>query len=430
MAEIKMDELPKNTVKFTVRIPTEEARPYLEEAAVRISQSSSIPGFRPGKAGYDIVKQRVGEMKIYEEALESIVRKTYVEAILANQIETVGSPKIDVEKLAPDNDIVYTAEVGRMPRVTKLADFRKLKIKSKPSEVSDQDIANTLKDLQRMQTKEVRAVSGGAAAQNDKVIVSMNMKKDGVAIEGGSSPDHAIYLTEEYYIPGLKEKVIGMKEGESKTFTLPFPKDHTQKMLAGANIDFDVALKEIYHLELPELNDAFATSLGQKDFATLKELIRNNLKLEKENEERARQEKEMLELIAKESRFEDIPDLLVNEELGRMIMELKRGVEEQGLDFEEYVKHLNKTYADLKIDFTPQAIVRLKVALVLREIAKQEKVGVEEKEIDAELVRLAARYEDKEARKRLYDPDFRDYTRTLLQNRKVIDLLRQAMVRN
>jgi trigger factor len=430
MAEVNIEQLPKNTVKFTVRIPTDEVRPYLEEAAVRISESSSIPGFRPGKAGYDIVKQRVGEMKIYEEALETIVRKTYVEAILANQIETVGSPKIDVEKLAPGNDIVYTAEVGRMPRVTKLADFRKLKVKSKGVDVGDQDVANTLKDLQRMQTKEVRAVSGGATAQNDKVVVSMNMKKDGVAVEGGSSPNHAIYLAEEYYIPGLKEKIIGMKEGESKTFTLPFPKDHTQKMLAGTNVDFEVSLKEIYHLELPELNDAFATSLGQKDFAGLKELIRNNLKQEKEHEERARQEKEMLELVAKESRFEDLPDLLVNEEIVRMVSELKRGVEEQGLDFEEYLKHLKKTYADLKIDFTPQAIIRLKVALVLREIAKQEKVGVEEKEIDAELDRLAARYEDKEAKKRLYEPDFRDYTETLLQNRKVIDLLRQAMVRS
>lgn len=430
MAEIKMEELPKNAVKLTVTIPAAETQPYLEEAAVRLSQATSIPGFRPGKAGYDIVKQRVGEMKIYEKALESIVRKTYVEAILANQIETVGSPKIDVEKLAPGNDIIYTAEVGRMPRVTKLADFRKQKVRSKGVDVSDQDIANTLKDLQRMQTKEIRAASGSETAPADKIVVSMNMKKDGVAVEGGSSPDHAIYLAEEYYIPGLKEKMIGMKEGESKTFMLPFPKDHTQKMLAGSNVDFDVTLKEIYHLELPELNDAFAASLGQKDFAALKTLIQGNLRQEKETEERARQEKEMLEQMAKESRFEDLPDLLVNEEIMRMVQELKRGVEEQGLDFEEYLKHLKKTYADLKMDFTPQAIVRLKVALVLRKIAKQEKVSVEDKEVDAELDRLAARYEDKEAKKRLYAPDFRDYTETLLRNRKVIDLLRQAMVRS
>ena len=429
MSDVKIEQLPKNTVKITVTIPAEETKPYLEEAAQRISQASSIPGFRPGRAGYDIVKQRVGEMKIYEEALEAIVRKTYVESILAHQIETVGSPKIDVTKLAPGNDIVYTAEVGRMPQVTKLAEFRKLSLKPKAVEVTEKDIAHTLKDLQRMQTKEVRAPQGTQVDKSDKVLVSMNMKKDGVAVEGGSSPSHAIYMAEEYYIPGFKDQITGMKEGENKTFTLPFPKDHTQKMLAGFNVDFDITLKELYHLEFPEVNDAFATSLGQKDLSALKGLIQNNLTQEKTQEEQARQEKELLELIAKESRFEDLPDLLINEEINRMIMELKRGVEEQGMDFEEYIKHLKKTFADLKIEFTPQAIIRLKVALVLREIAKQEKITVEEKDIDAELDKMAERYDDKEEKKHLYTPDFREYVETLQRNRKVIDLLRDVMIK-
>ncbi len=429
MPTVNVQELPKNALKLTVTVGAEEMKPHLDEAAQRISKQSAIPGFRPGKAGYDIVKQRVGEMKIYEEALEPIVRKTFVEAILGNSIETVGSPKFDVEKLAPGNDLVYTAEVARMPRVTALADFRKISVKAKKPEVTDRDVELTLKDLQRMQTKEVREATGAAAGPADKAVVSMHMKKGGVAVEGGSAEHHVIYLAEDYYIPGLKEKIIGMKEGGSASFTLPFPKDHVQKMLAGSDVDFDITLKELYRLEPPRLDDAFAVSLGQKDLAAMKELVRTNIRQEREAEERAREEREIISAIAKQSRFEDIPDLLLNEEINKMVHELKHGVEEQGAEFDGYLASLKKTLADLKIDFTPQAIMRIKAALIIREVAKQEKIEVPPAEVDAEIDRLAERLEDKEAKKQVYAPAYREYAETMMRNRKVVELLRSAMIK-
>ena len=281
MPNISVETLEKNAVKITVTIPVEEVQPYLEEAAQRISQQTTIPGFRPGKASYEVVKQRVGEMKIYEEALEVIVRKTYVETLLSEKIETVGSPKIDVEKLAPGNPIIYTAEVARMPSVLELADFRSLKISPNEVKAEESEVEQTIRDLARMQTKEVRATASEPAKKEDKIVVSMEMNKEGVAIEGGTSPNHAIYLAEDYYIPGLKEQVIGMKEGEEKKFTLTFPKEHAQKILAGADIEFSVKLKEVYHLETPSIDDPFAVSLGQKDLSALKEVLRENIQKEK-----------------------------------------------------------------------------------------------------------------------------------------------------
>jgi len=429
MANVTVENLPKNQVKLTITVSHEELLPFLEAAAGRISEATTIPGFRPGKAGYDVVKARVGEMKIYEEALESVVRKTYVEALFANKIDTVGSPKIDVEKLAPGNDLVYTAEVARMPAVIKLADFRKLSVEKKPAGVEEKDVDLAMRDLQRMQTKEVRAEAGAAATGNDKVVVSMDMKKDNVPVEGGQSPNHAIYLGESYYVPGLKEQVVGMKEGEHKSFTLPFPKDHTQKLLAGSDIQFDITLKELYHLQEPELNDAFAQALGQKDVASIRELIRKNMEEEKKNEEQFRQEKAMLEQIAEKSQFEDIPELLLNEEINKMLAELEQAVGERGGNFDDYLKSIKKTIANLKLEFAPQALVRVKVAILLREIAKQENVKVEDKEIDTELDMMAQRFEDAETRKRIYAPEYRDYVENRLRNRKTIDLLRGLMVK-
>ena len=429
MPNIQLEELENNVIKLSIKVPHDEVMPYLEEAALHLSQESSIPGFRPGKAGYEIVKQRLGEMKIYEEALETIVRKTFVEAVLANDIESVGAPKIDVEKLAPGNDIVYTAEVSLMPKIKVLADFASLSVKAKKVTAEEKDVDLALKDIQRMQTKEVRAKSGVVVSEKDKVVISTNMKKAGVPVEGGQSPNHAIYLTEDYYIPGFKEEILGMREGDQKTFTLKFPKEHVQKMLAGEDIEFEIELKEIYHLEPPELDDAFATSLGIKDLKELKDKLHENILLEEEKEEMFRQEKEMLELLATKTQIENIPDLLVNEELEKMIQELKRGVEEQGADFEEYLKNIKKTYSELKLDFTPQAINRIKIALIMREIAKQEKITVEDKELDEELDKAALRYEDEDAKKQIYSPQYRDYMEQMIRNRKVISMLKEKMVK-
>ncbi len=429
MTTVQLEQLPKNSLKIRVTVPHDDVVPFLEEAANRISEETTIEGFRPGKAGFEVVKARVGEQKIYEEALEAIVRKTFVDAVVSNNVETVGSPKIDVEKLAPGNDIVYTAEVALMPKVTKLADWHALTVGKKPHDVTDKDLDLALTDLRRMQTKEVRAAAGSAATEKDKVVLSMNMKKEGVPVEGGQSPNHAVYLTESYYVPGFKEQIVGMKEGEQKSFTLTFPEEHTSKLLAGSAVEFEVSTKEIYNLEHPDLDDAFAASLGQKDMAALNDVLKKNILGEKEHEEKSRQEREILEVLAKESRFDDIPDLLLNEEINKMIHELERGAVEQGMEWDAYLKSIKKTVAELKMEFTPQALTRIKVALILRELVKTENLEVTDAEVEDALDKIAERYEEKEARDRIYDPEYRGYVEYTLKNRKAIEKLREAMVK-
>lgn len=429
MPNINIEEKDKNVVKLTFIVSKDEVQPFLEDAAVRLSEQSSIPGFRAGKAGYEIVKQRVGELKIMEEALESIVRKLYVKAILDHEIDSIGSPKIDVEKMAPGNDLIFTAEVTRMPRVKSLADYKKLSIEKKVPVVTKTDIELALKDLSRMQTKETRAEKDTLITENDKVVLSLEMKKDGIPLEGGQSPNHVVYLTEEYYIPGFKEQLIGMKEGENKTFIITFPKEHVQEFLAGKDVEFSINIKEVFHLSPPEFNDEFAISLGLKDFATMNELIHKNLLDEKIREENMRQEQQVMELVAGKTQFDDIPDLLLNEEINKMIQELQHRVEEQGMEFEKYIASLKKTLAQVKMDFTPQALIRIKVAIILREIAKQEDIKVSSEELDKELDEIATRYEEKESKQQIYSPEYRQYFEQIIQNRKVIEYLKSHIVK-
>jgi len=429
MSESTIEILPKNEVKLTITVFCEEMQPLLEKAAQNLSEETSIEGFRAGKAPYDVVKNRVGEMKIYEAALDSIVRKTYIEAVTTHKLEVAGEPAIKVEKMAPENDIIYTVTVSLMPKIEKVADWKEMSVDAQKIEVADKDIDEALKGLTKMQTKEIREEKEHAATKEDKAVINMNIKKEGVPIEGGQAIDNAVFLCEDHYVPGFCDQLIGLKEGDKKTFILKFPETHFQKNLAGQDVEFDITVKELYRLEGPKPDDQFAVALGMKDLSTLKDTLRKNMVHEQEHKEKLRQERAMLDMIASKTNFGEISDSLINEEIDKMIQELEHSVENQGGVFDDYLQSINKTVGDLKLDFTPEALLRIKVALIIRGIALDEDIQVKEEEVDQELDRLAEQYKDEEAKKNIYSPSNREYISVMVKNRQVIDLLRQTMIK-
>jgi trigger factor len=426
-----VEKLENNRVKITVTIPKEQVEEGMRHTAEHVAEDTSIPGFRPGKATYEMVKTRMGgEMKLLEAASEELIRGSFTAAMIEENLETVGQPYFSMVKMVPGDDMVYTAEMALMPQVTKLADYAGLSLEKKETEPTDEIFAQAKTDLLRMRTKEVRAVAGRKLSKGDKAVVNMTMKREGVVLEGGEAQNHGVYTHEPYYIPGFIEKILEASEGEERSFTLKFPEDHYQKHLAGQDVDFHVKLNEIFTLEIPDWDDEFAKSLGMDSVSLLDAKLRENLKLEKEQEETRRQEKEVLELIANKSTFDEFSELLVNQEIEKMVQELKDWVANNGMEFDQYIKSVGKSLADLKLDFTPQAIMRIKVALVLQEIAKKEGIKADEAEIDKELDELAKTVGDnKEAREYVYSPAFRDRIEHQLKNRKTVAFLKEKIVK-
>lgn len=418
----------KNKATFTLTIDLETVERGMKQAAEHLAKDSKIPGFRPGKAPYDVVKQRFGEMALLEAAAEDLIRAEFMNAMIAEDLEVVGQPYFNAEKLAPGNPIIVTAEVALAPKVKKLADWKRLSVKAESTEPKKETIERAKKDLAMMQTKEVRAKSGTKLKKGDKAVVDLTMKKDGVVLEGGEGQSHGIYTNEPHYIEGFVEKIVGSIEGEEKKFTLSFPEDHYQKHLAGKDIDFEVTVKEIFHLEMPELDDDFAKKLGLKDAADLEEKLKANLIMEAETEERKRQEQEVIEAIIKKSAFEEVPDLLVNQEIERMIQELEQQVKGQGRELDEYLKSIGKSLAELKMDFTPNALKRIQASMVLKAISDEEKVEVDDKDIDAELDRQAEMYGE-EAKKMIYSPEYRARIEAQMKQKAIIDLLLDTIVK-
>lgn len=420
--------LPKSQVRLEFAVTPEDAKPYIDQAAADLQATKPIPGFRPGKAPYDEVKKSFGEMRIWEMALERIVRARYVHAVLEEGIDTVGSPEIAVDQLVPGQDIRFTVTAPVMPTVLTLAAYDTPIVTKTVHAVADADVETALEDLRKMRRQEV--ATDQPVGADGMALIDLEMTKDGVALEGGASKNYKIYLNEPHYLPGFAEQLVGLKKGDAKTFDVAFPKDHYQKQVAGQTVSCAVRVQDTFDIRLPELDDAFATGLGIESLAKLRELLASNLAKEAEAKADEAAEIELLEKLVAGSKFTEIPDLLLNEEVRRMVHELEHAAEHQGMDFKDYLSQLKKSADQLKLEMVPRAMDRVRTAVLIKDIAKREGVTVPDAELDAEIDRILSGIKDQETRERVSSPDYRDYVAAQMRNRKTLEIMKQKGIKD
>lgn len=423
--QVKTNKLPKNLMELTIEVSPEELKPYLEQAASKLSQELNIPGFRPGKASYGLVKQRVGEMKIYQEMTEFAVPKTFGQAVYQHKLITIGPPKIEVEKLAPDNSLVYKATVVLLPGV-KLGSYGNLKISKKDIKVEEKDVEETLKNLQKMLAKEKRV--GRKAKMGDKLEIDLETFLNKIPIDSGPSKSHPVTLGDGHFVPGFEENLVGLAEGEAKEFAIKFPKDYHRQDLAGKLVEFKVNVKGVYEIELPKADDNLAKQLGQfEGLDDLKKQLEKNILEERKAKEQQRWEMACLEKIMEKSKFEEMPDLLIESELEKMMEELENDVTGQGMKFDDYLASLKKSKEDLKKDFRPKAEKRIKTALIMRKIAEVENIKVSDDELKKELNKELEQYKNNPAvNQQINTDDFRSYLKNVMVSRKVLEFLERV----
>lgn len=422
-----LKKLENSEVELTITVPPAEYEKDLKKAAERLSQKKAIKGFRPGKAPYDIIKKEFGDMAILQEALETVIKDTFYNAVTQEKLSTIGMPKIDVDKLAPGNDIVYKAVVGLMPNV-KLADISKIKIEKKEGKIDESKITETLDAVRGMNAKEI--IKNGKAEGTDKLIIDMDMLLDNVPVDGGQAKDYQVYLSEDHYIPGFNDQVRGLKKDDEKEFSLDFPETHYQKMLAGKNVKFKVKVKEVFERQLPELTDDLAKTLGQESVEKLKELIKENLQKEADQKASQKAEIEMLEKLIEKTEFDPIPTAIIDSERQKMFYELKADLDKHGIEIDQYLQDIKKTEKELYEDFKAQAEKRAKAALISRQVAIEQNMKVEEKELEEEIENMRQVYKNEpETLERLKDQTVRESIATAIQNKKVMKWLREQIIK-
>jgi trigger factor len=418
--QVTKKDLEKSQIELTIELTFEEFKPYIEKGAQKVSQNIKIEGFRSGKVPYEILKQKIGEMTILEEAAHLAIHKTIDEAIENNTLDrmAVGQPKVEITKLAPENPLEYKAVLAIVPTVA-LGEYKNLKIKPAVATVEDQEIVKTLAELQEMKVKEV--ISEQPVKTGDKVLVDIDLTLDKVPVEGGSTKDLAVIIGKNYFVEGFDKQLLEMTVGETRLFSLPFPENHHQQNLAGKMVEFKVKVNSIFSRELPEINDEFAVDFRFKDLEDLKKTLKDNILTDHQHQAENKTELEMLDAIVSKTNFGEIPEVLVENEVHNMMHELEDNLVKQGSTMDDYLKQLNKTANELTLDLLPNAIKRIKTALIMKEIAAVEKIEVSETEIANKITELKERYKSDHAFiKMMADPSYGRYLSNVMLNEKVL----------
>ena len=408
-----------NEVKLEITIEAEKFENAIKKVYFQNAKYFNIPGFRKGKAPQAIVEKYYGKEIFYEDAFNDIASAEYEKAVEENKLEVVSRPKIDVVTMEKGQDVVFTAIVSTKPEV-ELGKYKGIEIEKIEYNVEDSDIESNLK---QMQEKNARVISVETPVEKGNIaVIDFEGFVDGVAFEGGKGENYSLEIGSGSFIPGFEDQVIGMKIDEEKEINVKFPEEYFSKDLAGKDATFKVKVHEIKKKELPELDDEFAKDVSE--FDTLEEL-KNSIKqrLINENVQKAKYEKEdaVMKVVTSEMKA-DIPEGMVDVEVDNMVKDMEQRMSYQGLKLEQYLKMLNKTEAEFRKEFKPQAIEAIKSRLALEAIIKNEKIEATEKEVKDKLEEMAKNY-GKTAEELEKNENIKEYIKQGIENEKAIEFL-------
>lgn len=427
MMDVTVNKLDKSQVEVSVDVPHSDLHSHFEQAAKRISDVKKIPGFRPGKASVDVVKNHVGIEAFMAEAAESALPHFLNEALKQEKLEVIGDPEYKIDQLKPDLSLKFKATLSLLPQV-KLGNYAAKKITTEKIEVTEDKVDLAIQDMLRQRRSE--ALVNRMVTAVDKVEISLEIKQGDKVID--QQEKMSVVIGDKKFIKGFEEAMVGMSKDEEKEFELEFPKEYYNKDLAGKKANFKVKILAVYELNTPELTDDLAKAVGQfNDVKELRQGIKNNLTNEATNMEQRKLENDIIKALVGSAEFGDIPDVLVNKEVPKLMHELEQSLSMQGMKIDEHLTRLGKTESELMLELTPRAVERVKTSLALRQVVSDKEIVVGQDEYKAELDKLKSLYKDTpEMLKQIETGQHKEYLASTLLYQKVISHLKEEMVKS
>ncbi len=387
----KWEKKEGNEGELTINVSADQFDEALNEAYKKVVKTVSLPGFRKGRIPRNIFEKQFGVESLFQDAVDIILPSAYEEAINQTEIFPVDQPEVDIDQIEKGKELIFKAVVTVKPEV-KLGEYKGLEYEAEEVEVTDEEVDTALENLRQSQA-ELVLKEEGTVEDGDTVVIDFEGFIDGEAFEGGKAENHSLEIGSGQFIPGFEEQLIGKSANEETEIELTFPEDYQAEEFAGKDAVFKVTIHEIKHKELPELDDDFAQDVDEnvETLAELKEKKKEELlsskELEAENKKR-----ETLLLKASENAEIDIPEVMVETELGNMLQEFEQRIQMQGMTLENYYQFSGETEESIKTQMKEDALKRVKSNLTLEAILEAEELEVEDADIDAELDEMAKMY--------------------------------------
>ncbi len=357
--------------RMTIQVPAERLDGEVKSRLQSMAGSVRLDGFRPGKVPLKVVEQKFGK-QVQLEVMEQLVNSTLQEALTREGIRPVAAPNIEPKAHEPGEPLEYTAIFEVYPEIEGDIQYG-FSIKRPVVEVGQDDIDGMLDNLRRQRA--TWNTVQRAAGQGDQVTISFEGTVDGAAFQGNKAEDVPLVLGSGSMIPGFEEQLEGVSAGEEKTIDVTFPADYTSSEVAGKVARFNVRVASVAEAVLPELNDEFAAAFGVTDggIDALTKEVTGNMQRELKGLISSRLKSQVFEGLLEKNPVE-VPQSLVESE----VMEMQGMQQYQG-----------KSPADLTAD----AGNRVKLAVIVSEVARQNQVQLDAEKVREMVELIAASYE-------------------------------------
>ena len=423
---VKVEKKENSKVEIEFTMDKKQFEEELEKAYKQNAKKFKVPGFRAGMVPRAIVEQTYGESVLYEFVIENTVDDAYRTAVVENNLEIVSRPELDIKQIGKDKDFIFVVNVCVKPQAT-VKDYKGIEVKKVSTRVTKKDVDEELEKIReknaRIVTVEDRELKNG-----DISIIDFEGFTDGKAFEGGKAENFELTIGSGQFIPGFEDQMIGMKVDEQRDINVKFPEEYHVKDLAGKDATFKVKLHEIKEKVLPEIDDEFAKDVSEFDnLEDYKKDLNKKIKADKENHAKIDMEQEAIDKFIEKVEV-TIPEEMIDSEVDKMIEEMNANLSYQGLNIDQYLQYIGTTLDEYKKQMRDQAQRRIKLDLGLEYVAKEEKVEVEEKDIDEKIKELAAQYGNKDDDSLLKNENARNYMRQQLVYEKTMKVITDNIV--
>ena len=361
-----------------------------DKAFKKLAANVTVPGFRKGKAPANMLKGRVDQMKVFNEAINDVLNPVYQEVLTEEKIEPMARPSFDVTKLSEEELEVKVTLVTR-PEV-ELGNYKDRKIGKKEAEVKDEDVEASINEL-RKQNATIMP-KDGQAEKGDIVVIDFEGSIDGVPFDGGKAENHELELGSHSFIEGFEDQLVGSSAGIEVDVKVKFPDNYGPEEIAGKDAVFHVKVNEVKQKVLPELDDEFIKDLNMANVTNIEELKANRRDaLLKQREASLKREyiDKLIEEIKKDSKF-DIADEIIAEETEGRKKDMENRLAQSGIDLEQY-KVLTRTDDEtLEKQLKDEARKGLESFLVMDQVALKEEITVTDEELEFELAKMGEQY--------------------------------------
>ncbi len=375
-------ESPSLEHRFDFSISKDEVQKVLDARLKRIAKTAKVHGFRPGKAPLKVIAQKHGK-DVRLEVIGEMLEKNFNTASQDKHFDVIGQPRFE-EQQENDETIGFSAVFEVYPEII-LGDLSQVNVERPVIDVQDSDVDNTLQVLRKQHARYetvVRPVELG-----DRVHVDYQGTIDSVKFEGGSAENIALIVGEGKLLKDFEESIIGMSQGQNKTFEVTFPENYHGKELAGKLAVFEVEVNSVEMPVLPEIDAEFAKSLGVSDGDTEKMRlgVKQNIEWELSKRIRDKVKNQVLQSLLDKTEFE-VPKSLLNNEAERLLENTRQSFKDKGVEFDDemYKPEL----------FHGKAENRVRLGLIFEKLMKVHKFKSDPEQVLRIVKEMAQQYEN------------------------------------